>query len=252
MNWFVCPQPRPDAAAQLFCLPYAGAGASAFHRWHAAIGPDVEVLAVQLPGRENRIVEDPGFDVVDIADAIAARADRPFALYGHSLGGRYAFEITRHLHRAGGTLPVTLYVGGCRAPHIRASGPFDGLSTLDDDELLRRVVEGGGLSDAVLAEPELVELLLPVLRADFQKLDDYVFAAGEPVGVPIVAFAGREDRAVPLVDIEAWERHAGAGLTVHEVDGDHFFLHDETAAVTGELVRHLLARVRGEVAAHER
>jgi surfactin synthase thioesterase subunit len=251
VNWFVCPQPRPGAAVQLFCLPYAGAGASAFHRWQAAFGPDVEVLAVQLPGRENRIVEDPDFDIADIAGAIADRADRPFALYGHSLGGRYAFEVTRHLHRTGGTLPVTLYVGGCRAPHIRASGPFDGLSTVDDDELLRRVTEGGGLSEAVLAEPELVELLLPVLRADFRKLDDYVFAAGEPLPVPVVAFAGRADRAVPVADIEAWEAHAGAGLIVHEVDGDHFFLHDEAATVTGLLARDLLARVRGEVTAHD-
>jgi surfactin synthase thioesterase subunit len=248
VNWFVCPQPRPTAAAQLFCLPYAGAGASAFHRWPAAIDPDVEVLAVQLPGRENRILEDPDFELAELADAIVARADKPFALYGHSLGGRYAFEIVRHLHRIGGPLPVRLYVGACRAPHIHAAGPFDGLSKVDDDELLRRIEQGGGLSAAVLAEPELVELLLPVLRADFQKLDDYVFVAGEPVPVPVVAFAGRTDRAVPLADIQAWQPHAGAGLTVHEVDGDHFFLQHDAGQVTDVLAKDLL----GEVAAHER
>ncbi len=251
MNWFVCPQPRPGAAAQLFCLPYAGAGASAYHRWPAAIGPDVEVLAVQLPGRENRIAEDPDFDLGELAGAIADRAAGPFALYGHSLGGRYAFEIVRHLHRTGGPLPVRLYVGGCRAPHIRASGPFDGLSRVDDAELLRRVAEGGGLSEAVLAEPELVELLVPVLRADFRRLDDYVFAEGRPLPVPVVAFAGRADRAVPLADVEAWDRHAGAGLTVHRVDGDHFFL-NHPGEVAGLLARDLLATVRSEVAAHDR
>ncbi|MPZ79308.1 MAG: alpha/beta fold hydrolase [Actinophytocola sp.] len=251
MNWFVCPRPRPDAAAQLFCLPYAGAGASAFHRWLTTIGPDLEVAAVQLPGRENRIIEDPDFDIADLAEAIAERADRPYALYGHSLGGRYAFEVVRHLHHAGGTLPVTLYVGACRAPHIRAAGPFDGLSRLADEELLRRVVEGGGLSDAVLAEPELVELLLPVLRADFQKLDDYVFVAREPVPVPIVAFAGRDDKAVPLADIRAWDRHAGAGLTVHEVDGDHFFLHRDGTAVLELLPKDLLDAAK-RVTTHDR
>jgi surfactin synthase thioesterase subunit len=226
MNWFVCRQPRPEAAVQLFCLPYAGAGASAYNRWPDAVGRDIELQAVQLPGRENRLIEDPDFDISDLVEAIIGRVDRPYALYGHSLGGRYAFEIVRELHRTGGKLPVRLYVGACRAPHIRAAGPFDGLSTVDDKELLRRLTEGGGLSEEVLAEPELVELLLPVLRADFQKLDDYVFVDGEPVPVPIVAFAGRADRAVPFADIMAWDRHAGNGLTVHEVDGDHFFLHD--------------------------
>jgi surfactin synthase thioesterase subunit len=248
VNWFVCPQPRPAAAAQLFCLPYAGAGASAFHRWPAAIDPAVEVLAVQLPGRESRFLEDPDFEIAELADAIVERVRRPFALYGHSLGGRNAFEVVRHLHRTGGPLPVRLYVGACRAPHIRAAGPFDGLSEVDDDELLRRIEQGGGLSAEVLAEPELVELLLPVLRADFQKLDDYVFVAGEPVPVPVVAFAGRGDRAVPLADIQAWHTHAGAGLTVHEVDGDHFFLQHDAGQVTDLLAKDLL----GEVAAHDR
>lgn len=251
MNWFVCPQPRPSAAAQLFCLPYAGAGASAYHRWLTAIGPELEVAAVQLPGRENRIIEDPGFSIAELAAAITGRADRPYALYGHSLGGRYAFEVVRHLHSIGGRLPVTLYVGACRAPHLRVSGPFDGLSKLDDDELLRRVTEGGGLSEAVLAEPELVELLLPVLRADFQKLDDYVFVEGAPIPVPIVAFAGRDDKAVPLADILAWDRHAGSGLTVHEVDGDHFFLQRERTEVLDLLPGDLLDAA-GRVAADGR
>jgi surfactin synthase thioesterase subunit len=211
---------------------------------------------VQLPGRENRIREDPHFELADLVAAITARADRPYAIYGHSLGGRHAFEIVRSLRRTGGPLPVRLYVGGCRAPHIRASGPFDGLSTLEDAELIERVAEGGGLSPAVIAEPELIELLLPVLRADFRRLDDYVFVAGEPVPLPIVAFAGRADRAVPLADIQAWDRHAGGGLTVHEVDGDHFFLNQNGNAVTGLLAEDLLAAVGhrsgGEVAAHER
>lgn len=245
MNWFVVSRPRPDAAVRLFCLPYAGAGASAYHRWPGAFGPEVEMHAVQLPGRENRILEDPEFDLTELADAIAAEADRPYALYGHSLGGRYAFEVVRHLRRTGRPLPVKLYVGGCRAPHIHADGFFDGLSTLDDDELLEKVAEGGGLSEEVLAEPELVELLLPVLRADFTKLDEYVFVAGEPLPMPVVAYAGRADTAVSLADVQAWERHAGAGFTVQEVDGDHFFLHDEASRITELIEKDLLSSLPG-------
>jgi len=245
VNWFVIPRPRPDAAVRLFCLPYAGAGASAFRRWPDAVGADIEVRAVQLPGRENRIAEDPSFDLADLADAILAGGDRPYALYGHSLGGLRAFDLVRHLHRTGGALPVKLYVGGCRAPHLKVTGHFDGLSTVDDDELLRRVADGGGLSEEVLAEPELVELLLPVLRADFTTLDEYAFTEGEPLPVPVVTYAGRRDTAVSLAEIQAWDRHAGAGLTVHEVDGDHFFLHDEASRVTELLAKDLLSSLPG-------
>jgi surfactin synthase thioesterase subunit len=244
VNWFVVPRPRPDAAVRLFCLPYAGAGASTFRRWPAAVGPDIEVRSVQLPGRENRIAEDPRFDLADLADAILPFTGRPYALYGHSLGGRHAFELVRHLHRTGAALPVKLYVGGCRAPHLEATGHFDGLSTVEDDELLRRVVAGGGLSEEVLAEPELVELMLPVLRADFTMLDEYVFTEGEPLPVPLVAYSGREDTAVSLAEVQAWERHAGAGLTVHEVEGDHFFLHDE-AGVAELVAKDLLSSLPG-------
>jgi surfactin synthase thioesterase subunit len=248
VNWFVIPRPRPDAAVRLFCLPYAGAGASAFRRWPDAFGADIEVRSVQLPGRENRITEDPRFDLAELAAAILACGDRPYALYGHSLGGRHAFELVRHLHRTGGALPVKLYVGGCRAPHVPVTGNFAGLSTVDEDELLRRIADGGGLSEEVLAEPELVELLLPVLRADFTILDEYVFTEGEPLPVPVVAYAGRRDTALSLADIQAWERHAGAGLTVEEVDGDHFFLHDDASRVTELLAKDLLSSLPGRPA----
>lgn len=243
MNWFVVPRPQPDAAIRLYCLPYAGGGASVYRRWPASLGQDIEVAAVQLPGRENRITEDPDVDLAELAAAIHAHADRPYALYGHSLGGRHAFEIIRELRRTGATLPVKLYVGGARAPHTEPAGPFDGLSTLDDDELLRRVIDGGGLSEEVAAEPELVALLLPIMRADFRALDDYVFVDGDPLPVPVVAFAARADRAVSLPDIQAWARHTSAGLTVQELDGDHFFLNDDTSRVTQLLAADLLATV---------
>lgn len=238
MNWFVVPQPRPDAAVRLFCLPYAGAGASAYRRWPAAAGSDIEVVAVQLPGRESRILEDPEFgeiQVAELADAIQAHHDGPYAIYGHSLGGWHAYEIIRRLHTTGGRLPVKLYVGGCRAPHLPATGTFAGLSTLDDEALLARVEAGGGLSAEVLAEPELLELLLPVLRADFTYLDQYTHADGDPLPVPVVAYAGRADTAVARADIQQWERHTAAGFTLHEVDGGHFFLHDDRDGGAGHV-----------------
>ncbi|MBO4206787.1 thioesterase domain-containing protein [Micromonospora echinofusca] len=239
MNWFVSAGVRPTAPVQLFCLPYAGAGASAFRTWQAEFGAGVEVLAVQLPGRENRIAEDPRFTVADVATAISGRADRPYAIYGHSMGGRVGFEVVRELRRRGAELPVRLYVGGARAPHVTASSLFDGLSQVDDDELLRRLSDGGGLPAGMLDHPELVELLLPLLRADFGRVDDYTYLPGEPLPVPIVAFSGTGDRAVSREQSAAWAQHSAAGFTLHELAGGHFFLHDAlprlAALITADL-----------------
>lgn len=237
-SWFVCATPRPDAPVRLFCLPYAGAGASVYHRWPAALGPDVEVHAVQLPGRESRIRERPAVEPADVAAAVAAMADRPFALYGHSMGARIGFEVVRALWRTGARLPARLYVGGCRAPHLRGTGPFDGLSLLPDDELLARLAAGGGVPAEVLAEPELVELLLPVLRCDFGWLDSYVHSAQPPLPVPVVAFAGTGDVAVAVEEVAAWERHTER-FVLHRIDGGHFFLHERLGELAGLLTADL-------------
>ncbi|MDP9864552.1 MULTISPECIES: thioesterase II family protein [Streptosporangium] len=235
-RWFRCARPLPHAPLRLFCLPYAGAGAGVFHPWPAALAPDVEVVGVQLPGRENRIVEPPEIDLAELADAVAdaVTADsRPYALYGHSLGARLAFEVTRRLDRADAPLPVRLYVGAARAPHLHASADtFDGLSRVSDDELVTRVVAGGGVPEAVAAEPELLELLLPTLRADFAWLDDYVYQPGPALPVPITAFAGTLDRAVSMEQVAAWEQHTAAGFALHRLDGGHFFLQDRLADLT--------------------
>ncbi|WP_229402071.1 thioesterase domain-containing protein [Micromonospora okii] len=239
MNWFVSAGSRPTAPVRLFCLPYAGGGASTFRGWQEALGDDVEVLPVQLPGRENRIGEDPRFTVAEVTAAVAGRADRPYVLYGHSMGGRVAFEVVRELRRTGGPLPLRLYVGGARAPHVDDASLFDGLSEADDDELLRRLGDGGGLPAGVLEHPELVELLLPLLRADFGRVDGYRYVPGEPLPVPIVAFHGRTDRAVSRAQSAAWERHTAAGFTLHEIDGGHFFAQDRlpelAAAIRADL-----------------
>ncbi|WP_067175490.1 thioesterase II family protein [Microtetraspora niveoalba] len=231
-RWFRCPRPLPHAAVRLFCLPYAGAGAGVFHPWPAALAPGAEVLGVQLPGRENRIAEPAEIDMAELAGALAdtAASDaRPYTLYGHSLGARLAFELIRALRDAGARLPDRLYVGAARAPHLAGSSTFDGLSRVPDDELVARVVAGGGVPEAVADEPELLELLLPALRADFTLLDEYVYRPEEPLPVPITAFAGTLDRAVSMEQMAGWEGHTTAGFVLHRIDGGHFFLHEREA-----------------------
>ncbi|MET7950184.1 thioesterase domain-containing protein [Micromonospora sp. NPDC005324] len=248
MTWFLSAGSRDPAPVQLFCLPYAGAGASAFRHFPGRFAPDVEVLPVQLPGRENRISEAPRFRVADVATAIAERADGPYAIYGHSMGGRLGFEVIRELRRSGGPLPLRLYVGGARAPHINAPSVFDGLSQVDDEELLRRLRVSGGLPGEVLGHPELVELLLPLLRADFERVDGYRYGPEEPLPVPIVAFSGRHDGAVSREQSDAWREHTCAGFTLHELDGGHFFLHDALPGLAAAIRADLRAALDRETA----
>lgn len=236
-HWFSTPHPRPAARALLFCLPYAGAGASAFSGWAAAAGPDLEVLASVLPGREARYREPAALDVGELVTAIEARADRPYAVYGHSMGGRVGFEVVRELRRRGARLPERLYVGGCRAPDL--ADPLHGLSLATDEELLARLTALGGMQPEVLAEPELLELVLPALRADFGWLDSYRFEQEAPLPVPITAFAGRDDAAVPVEAARHWAAHTANGFTLRVERGGHFFLRDSRDRILREIAADL-------------
>ena len=236
-RWFVNRQPRPEAPVALLCLPYGGAGPSAFREWPAAFGAGVDVAALALPGRENRYHEPPDFALAEVADAVARRAGaRSFALYGHSMGGRIAVEVVHELHRRGGPLPVRLFLGGTRAPDL--PDPFAGLSTASDAEVLDALYPLGGVPAEVLAEPELRELLLPVIRADLRWLDGNP-PSRRPVPVPLSVFAGVDDPVAGPGTMLGWLGYVGAGFALRTEPGDHFFLHSGlhrlVAAIGAEL-----------------
>lgn len=264
-RWFAAPASRTRAPAILFCLPYAGAGASAFHGWAAALGPDVDVRPVVLPGREGRIAEPPGFEVAELARVLAAAADRPYAIYGHSMGGRLGFEVARELRRAGGPLPLRLYLGGCRPPDPVPPGlglaghsfgvpgtpladPLAGLSRATEGELVARLRRLGGLPEEVVAEPELLELLLPAIRADFAWLDGYRYQPEPPLPVPIAAFAGADDPVAAPFDMLAWAAHTTARFWLRTEPGDHFFLHRRRDGLAAVIRADLLAACSGTAA----
>ncbi len=244
-EWLGFPDPRPAAEARLFCLPFAGAGASAFREWPSAFGSRVEVVPVHLPGRERRMREPLAIDPARIAEAVAEAADRPYAIFGHSMGARLGFEVVRELRRTGGPLPVRLYPSGINPPHLPTAGPFAGLSKLDDEALLAGVVAGGGIPEAVVAVPELLSFFLPVLRADLTWVDDYTFTEGPPLPVPVVAFAGETDPVAPPSRMDGWHRHTAAGFTLHTLPGGHFFVTEQLPRVAALIEADLLsARTR--------
>lgn len=211
---------------RLFCFPYAGGGASSFRLWPNALPPGVNVCPVQLPGRENRLGEAPFTRLEPLVQTLdrllRPYLDRPFAFFGHSMGALIAFELA---HRLGqNTLgPIRLFVSGHSAPQIPRRRPP--IHQLPDSELVEALRDFGGTPEAVLQHPELMELLLPTLRADFSVVETYVYSPHEPLACPISVFGGLQDSEVSRDDLNVWCDQTRSSCTVRMFPGNHFFLH---------------------------
>ncbi|MFG3497222.1 thioesterase II family protein [Streptomyces sp. NPDC047928] len=216
---------RPGAAVRLFCFPYAGGGSSVFRSWSGLLDESVEVCPVLLPGREERFGEPPRTDmdvlVPQLAESLAGWLDKPFAFFGHSMGGQIAFALARHLCAHGPARPERVFVSGC----VPFRGPVE-RHTLPDEAFLTEIRNMNGAPPAFLDNPELVELLLPTLRADFTLSETCAFPPDATLPVPLTAFAGTEDPEARLDQVKEWSRHAGGPFDAYELAGDHFFLHD--------------------------
>ncbi|MGN9809234.1 thioesterase II family protein [Micromonospora sp. BQ11] len=225
-DWIVgAPRRGATPALRLFCLPYAGGGSSAYAAWQAALGTGVEVCPVELPGRQTRW-RDPAYTgvrplVEDLASALTDELEVPYALFGHSMGSIVAFELARELRRRGAAPPRVLFAAGGLAPGLRRASPdiHDQPDRLVVDRLLRL----GGLDEEIAAEPELLELLLPTIRADFSICETYEYRPEPPLPCPIVAFAGDRDEEVPPARVAPWREHTSAGFALHVLPGGHFF-----------------------------
>lgn len=237
----VPPALRPGAT-QLFCLPHAAAGASAYWDWVPLLAPDVDVVPIQLPGRESRYKEPLRRSVFDLAGELikplAGRLGPDFALFGHSMGAMLAYEVTRAL-AARGTAPRHLFVSGQRAPHLEPARRDTHL--LPDPELLAVMEKLEGTSPEVLAHPELVDFLLPVMRADLEVCETYNHSHSEPLPVPITVLGGLSDPSVSTEQMRAWRDVTSAGFSAEFFPGGHFYLH----ALRDEVIAALLARLSG-------
>jgi len=217
-------RPEPPAL-QLFCLPFAGGSATIYRGWPALLPPHIEVQAAQLPGRAVRLKEPPVDEFGRLADTLAAAvlaaADRPYALYGHSMGALLAFEVARRAEAAGRPCEL-LAVGAHPAPHLpRRVRP---ISDLPDAEFIEALRTMSGTPEAVLRAADLMRLLLPALRADFRVCETYAYRPAPPLTSPILALGGLDDVLAGPDDVEAWARHSTAGVDVRIVDGGHFFV----------------------------
>ena len=242
-DWLEVLRPVDAARLRLVLFPYAGGRPAAFRSWPLDLPADVEVVAVSYPGRGARLGEAP----VRRADALAAQVaaalapglDVPTAFFGHSMGALVAFETARALRRGGLRQPVLLCPSGQAAPDLPVTD--HPLHALPDDAFVAALSGMGGTPPEILASRELMTLLLPSLRADFELCERYRFAPEPLLDIPFVAFAGTHDAEAPESDVSRWEAHTTAPATLHRVAGGHFFLHDAEPVVCGMLAEALAA-----------
>jgi surfactin synthase thioesterase subunit len=242
-RWFPDQGAGVDGGMLLFCLPYAGGSASAFREWPALLPEHLHCVPVRLPGRETRLAEPPVIDVVELSRAISGYASgRPYAIFGHSMGARLTFEVTRQLRRDGAPLPAALLVSGCRPPHLDT--PLSRIARLPDDEFCARLQAMGGTAPGILEHPELRALLLPTLRADFAMVESYRYRPEPPLPVPVVVFAGADDPEAGACDMTGWSMHSSMSVRLHTLPGDHFFVHSSRRALLDLIEAELSALVR--------
>lgn len=225
---------------RLFCFPYAGGGASIFSGWQQILSDKIEVCPVQLPGRGWRIKETPYTDMDQLVrvagQALASYLDKPFALFGHSMGALVAFELARHIRREYSLQPVHLFASGRCSPQI-VSESF-ALEELERNlpEMLRH---NNGTPEELLENPELMELVLPILRADVALCKSYIYTPAPPFSFSITAFGGLDDHAVPRNCLEGWREHTTERFILRMFPGDHFFLNGPRLPLLEAIAREL-------------
>lgn len=240
-RWLAYREPNPRARLRLFCLPYAGGGASVYRGWGQSLPADVEVCPVQLPGRESRLREAPFAHwqplVEALAEVLPPHFDLPFAFFGHSMGALLSFELARTLRRRGGPQPLHLFVSGRRAPQLPARE--EPIHQLPEPQFIEKLRELNGTPEEVLQHAELMRLLLPILRADFGINETYDYVEEAPFDFGISAFGGLGDTDVTKEDVELWKTHTRGRFRIRMLPGDHFFVHSGRDLITEALSRDL-------------
>jgi|SRR5215213_2450839 len=229
------------AKLRLFCLPYAGGSALVYRDWQEHLPPGVELCPVQLPGRGRRLRE-PAFThtrplVRAIAEGLLPYLDVPFSFFGHSMGAMLGFELARHVRAERDVEPRHLFVSGRRAPQVPNSAPPS--YGLPPEQFMEALSQLNGTPPEVLAQPELMQMMMPLLRADFEVCDTYSYDPAPPLSCPITAFGGLQDAGVKREHVEAWREQTTGAFAVRMLPGDHFFLQKEQASLLRLLSKEL-------------
>lgn len=247
-DWLVYPKPIPRASFRLFCFPYAGAGSMVYRTWPEGLPPQVEVVSLLFPGRESRLRTAPYVTMQPLVEALVEEIlptlDRPFAFYGHSLGGLIAFELARELRRRGHPLPTALFIASRRAPHLPDPHlPIAGLSR----EAFAQAIQQryNGIPKIIQQDRDLMDLFIGILKADFSVLETYQYVQEPAFDFSITAYIGSQDTTIHLQDAAAWQVHSHRSIAVQTFPGDHFFLQSQRLALLAALSNALGQYIEG-------
>jgi surfactin synthase thioesterase subunit len=242
---FIIAGKKPKAEIRLFCFPHAGGGPASFFSWNALLGPRIECVSLQYPGRAQRWREagltSMGDLVREIAENLEEAAAGRFAFYGHSFGGLVAFEVTRRLRQDGMPGPDWLFVGATRAPQLdHWQSP---IHSLPDEEFVTVLQDRyGGIPAAIRADRETLNLFLGSMRTDLKAYENYRMKEGAALAIPVTAFAGAEDHSVSPARMVGWETQTEAGFQMKVLPAGHFFTNGNLETVTNCIRDSLLER----------
>jgi len=229
----------------LACLPFAGGGAGFYRAWKETPQGCPAIVAIQLPGREERFIDEPFHDVQEAAAELATqvvertRGAGPVSLFGHSLGAVLAYEVARRLEQDGGCDLRHLFVSGSPGPWSSRSERATGLG---DDDFIAQVREFAGYRHDALADLDMREVLLPALRADVEMHENYKPVSHEPLGLPVTAVRGLDDRLVSRDEVAQWQTVTSGTFKLVEVPGPHMYLVDSPHSLLETVIRSLSAQ----------
>lgn len=224
-KWILFPRSNPAATLRLFCFHYAGGNAHIFRDWSRRLPPNVELGTIQLPGRGHRLSEPHIKRMAPLSRIVAQELlpylDKPFVFFGHSMGALLCFETARNLRRERQRQPAHLFVSATEAPHRRSRE--ESLSSLPKNALVEKLHEFGGAPVEVLQNDELLDLVLPMIRADFELCENYEYLPESPLECPMTIYGGLEDHEVDAERLAAWREMTVGACEIRMFPGGHFY-----------------------------
>lgn len=225
---------------KLFMFPFSGGSFYAYRAYFQYLPAWLEMIPVEYPGHGRRMGEplltDMNEIVDDIYDAVKNELGTPYAFYGHSMGASVGYLLARKIRDENRASPVHLFMSGRRGPSCESDKQSH---TLPDDLFLQKVCSYGGIPDEILNEKELLDLFLPIMKADFKAIETYRYHPAEPLSVPMTVMIGESDTEVSKENALNWQKETSSPIVIETFDGGHFFIFQNTEKIMKIIVETL-------------